>query len=99
MGNSAVGLGGAMHVNGFQELGIRGVAFESNYATLGGAIFVASSEDGLTEFRECVFEGNTASDGGATYLATGAGLDVFTSSIFRTNYAGNEPKRLHFICS
>lgn len=77
-----------MHVNGLQELRFQGVAFESNYASLGGAIYIASTEDRLTEFSACVFEGNVASDGGATYLATGAGVDMFTACLFHDNYAG-----------
>lgn len=91
--NVARGLGGAIHVNDFEQLVVRGAAFESNRATLGGAMYIASTEARLTEFSACVFDGNGASDGGAVYLATGSGKDTFVTSVFRDNSAGNPPKQ------
>lgn len=63
------------------------VMFKSNEAALGGAIFATAVENHFTLFSECVFEGNRAADGGAVYLNTGPGLDIFTRSVFRNNYA------------
>lgn len=63
------------------------VMFQSNEAPIGGAVFIVAVEDKTTLFSECAFEGNSAADGGAVYLNTGPGLDIFTGSIFRHNYA------------
>ena len=64
----------------------------SNKASLGGAIHIVAVEDKQTIFMECVFESNEAADGGAVYLYTGPGVDVFTASVFRNNFAGEFPR-------
>ena len=64
----------------------------SNKAWLGGAVYIAAVDDKQTEFRECVFESNAAADGGAVYLYTGPGVDIFTASVFRNNFAGELPR-------
>ncbi|CAM9686166.1 unnamed protein product, partial [Laminaria digitata] len=87
IGNAAGGLGGAMHVVDTLELECTGVAFELNKAQVGGAIFVVATGVTLTQFSACVFERNEAPDGGAVYLETGSGVDTFTSSVFRGNFA------------
>ena len=74
------------------------VMFMSNKASLGGAVYVAAIEDEKqTIFSECVFERNEAADGGALYLYTGSGADIFNSSIFRKNFAG-ELLRISSVC-
>ncbi|CAN0368846.1 unnamed protein product, partial [Laminaria digitata] len=87
IGNAAVGLGGAMHIEDTHQLECTGVAFEQNSAQVGGALFVVSTGVTLTQFSACVFERNEAPDGGAVYLETGSGVDRFTSSVFRGNFA------------
>ncbi|CAM9517492.1 unnamed protein product, partial [Laminaria digitata] len=87
IGNAAVGLGGAMHIENTHQLECTGVTFELNSAQLGGAIYVVSTGVTLTQFNACVFEQNEAPEGGAMYLATGSGVDKFTSSVFRGNFA------------
>ena len=64
----------------------------SNKASLGGAVYIAAVDDKQTVFRECVFENNAAADGGAVYLYTGPGVDIFTASVFRNNFAGELPR-------
>ena len=66
----------------------------SNKASLGGAIHIVAVEDKQTIFMECVFESNEAADGGAVYLYTGPGVDIFTASVFRNNFAGALPRHI-----
>ena len=64
----------------------------SNKASLGGAVYISSVDDEQTLFTGCVFESNAAADGGAVYLYTGPGVDIFTASVFRNNFAGELPR-------
>lgn len=91
IGNSALALGGAMELDEPKLLQVSGATFDSNSAPLGGAVYVVSVYDRQTNFDNCVFEGNEAEDGGAFYLYTGSGVDIFTASIFRGNFAGWSP--------
>lgn len=68
-------------------LDISDVMYKSNEASLGGAVYIVGVEDRQTTFSSCVFENNKAADGGAVYLYTGPGVDIFTGSIFRDNFA------------
>ncbi|CAM9637001.1 unnamed protein product, partial [Laminaria digitata] len=63
------------------------VLFKSNEASLGGAVYVLALLEKQTSFSGCVFEGNRAEDGGAVYFYTGPGIDIFTESVFRNNFA------------
>ena len=63
----------------------------SNEASLGGAVYVAAVDAKETKFSKCLFKSNEAADGGAVYLNTGPGVDIFTESVFRDNYAGELP--------
>lgn len=89
--NNAGGLGGAMHIDEPGLLEVDDAMFKSNRGSLGGAIYIAAADDKHTTFSACVFEGNAAEDGGALYLYTGPGLDIFTESVFRNNYARESP--------
>ena len=62
--------------------------FKSNEASLGGAVYIVSVTDNQHIFRDCGFEDNIAADGGAVYLNTGLAVDIFISSAFRNNFAG-----------
>ena len=64
----------------------------SNKASLGGAVYIGAVDDQQTLFTGCVFESNAAADGGAVYLYTGPGVDIFTASVFRNNFAGELPR-------
>lgn len=92
IGSSAGGIGGAIHVDECEELEARNVMFLSNEASLGGAVYVTAVENKQTSFSGCVFEGNEAADGGGVYLYTGPGVDVFTASVFRNNFACELPR-------
>ena len=70
---------------------ISNVMFMSNEASLGGAVYIAAVDDKQTKFGKCFFESNAAADGGAVYLNTGPGVDIFTESVFRDNFAGELP--------
>ncbi|CAN0450956.1 unnamed protein product, partial [Scytosiphon promiscuus] len=85
--NSASGLGGAMLFQSPDLLQVSGATFRSNEAVLGGAVYLTAVEDKQTAFSACDFEGNLADDGGAFYLYTGPGVDVFTESVFKNNFA------------
>ncbi|MEP5374326.1 MAG: hypothetical protein ABJQ14_00805, partial [Hyphomicrobiales bacterium] len=97
IGNTASGLGGAIQINEHGELNITGVTFESNEATVGGAIQITSTQDTESEFRSCFFHGNRAGDGGAMNLFTGTGVDGIFASTFRNNFAGTPTDALHLI--
>lgn len=76
--------------------------FVSNKASLGGAVYISAVyiggvEQSISMFGECIFESNEAADGGAVYLYTGTGVDIFTASAFRDNFAGDLP-RITSIC-
>ncbi|CAN0450815.1 unnamed protein product, partial [Scytosiphon promiscuus] len=86
--NSAGGLGGAILFEMCIQIQVSDVLFKSNQASLGGAVYILAEDDKETIFSDCVLEGNTAEDGGAVYLNTGPGVDIFTASVFRANFAG-----------
>lgn len=90
--NSAANLGGAIYVAAVDLLQVNEATFTSNQAPLGGAVYIAGFDSAESEFISCVFEGNQASDGGAVYLYTGSGVDSFTASIFRNNFASESPR-------
>ena len=69
-------------------LNVSGTVFKSNEASLGGAVYIVSEIDNCHIFRDCDFKGNTAADGGAVYLSTGLAVDIFISSAFCNNSAG-----------
>ena len=71
---------------------VNNVMLVSNKASLGGAVYIVAVDDKQTIFKACVFESNEAEDGGAIYLYTGPGVDIFTASVFRNNFAGELPK-------
>lgn len=86
--NYAGGLGGAIVFQKCEQVQVSDVLFDSNKASLGGAVYVLADDEKQTLFRDCVLEGNTAADGGAVYLYTGLGVDIFAASVFRDNFAG-----------
>ena len=69
-------------------LNVSGTMFKSNIASFGGAVYIVSETDNHHKFSDCGFEENTAADGGAVYLNTGLAVDIFISSAFRHNSAG-----------
>ena len=62
--------------------------FNSNEASLGGAVYILSVTSNQHIFSDCGFEENVADDGGAVYLNTAMAVDIFIGSGFRNNYAG-----------
>lgn len=71
------------------EFAIVGASFDSNRATRGGALRVASSTEQPKIFSGLIFEGNIAStDGGALHTDAGAGQDRLHNSTFLHNVAG-----------
>ncbi|CAN0467506.1 unnamed protein product, partial [Laminaria digitata] len=86
IGNEAGSAGGAMHALGLDSFQVRNATFGWNKAERGGAVFIALSEGKVNEFSNCIFDGNEAEDGGGAYLYSGAGVDTFTSSVFRNNF-------------
>ena len=89
--NYAVGRRGAMFIEFADVVEVNYSRFKSNEGSLGGAAYIVAAEDKQTIFSECVFENNEAGDGGAVYLNTGPGVDIFTASVFRNNFAGELP--------
>lgn len=81
-----------MHVDECEVLEASNVMFKSNDASLGGAVYVATVENKETRFSGCVFEGKRAADGSAVYLYTGPGVDVFTATVFKNNFASESPR-------
>ena len=77
-----------MEIYNAAVLNVSGTMFKSNRASLGGAVYIVSDTDNQHIFRDCGFEENTAADGGAVYLNTGLAVDIFISSAFRHNSAG-----------
>lgn len=74
---------------------VHGTIFKENKAALGGAVYVLAADDKQTHFNGCGFSGNRAGDGGAVYLYTGPGVDIFTKSIFRNNFARETSRHSH----
>ncbi|CAN0528119.1 unnamed protein product, partial [Laminaria digitata] len=87
IGNAADYHGGAIYALGPDSFHISNATFGWNEAQLGGAVVVGLSEGKTSELRNCIFDGNQASEGGAAFLYTGAGADIFTSSVFSHNFA------------
>ena len=87
VGNAAKDYGGALHLTSYGKLQVSNTTFRENVADVGGAVFIAGGGNTISEFSACVFDANIASDGGALYLYTGAGTEIFTSSVFRYNFA------------
>ena len=81
-----------MYIGEADLLDTSNVMFMSNEASLGGAVYVSGVDDKQTIFSKCFFESNEAADGGAVYLNTGLGVDIFTASVFRNNFAGELPE-------
>ena len=76
-----------MFINKADVLEVSFAMFRSNEASLGGAVYIAAVDDKQTIFSACTFERNGAGDGGAVYLYTGPGVDIFTTTAFRNNFA------------
>lgn len=87
IGNEAAWAGGAMYAAGLDLFQVSNATFRWNKAEIGGAVFEAVSQGPASEFSNCMFDGNEASDGGAVYSYTGSNGDVFTSCVFRHNFA------------
>lgn len=86
--NAASSGGGALNLDvGNGSIHISSANFIRNEANFGGAVYVYGSAEKESDFSSCTFDGNSASDGGAVYLYTGTGVDRFTASVFRGNFA------------
>ena len=92
VGNYAGGVGGAIFIAKADLVEVSNALLMSNKASLGGAVYIIAVDDKHTIFKECVFESNEAADGGAVYLNTGPGVDYFTASVLRNNFAGELPR-------
>ncbi|CAN0298736.1 unnamed protein product, partial [Laminaria digitata] len=86
-GNAAVYYGGAIYAVALDSFQVSNATFGWNKAEVGGAVLIALSGGKTSELSNCMFDGKEAGDGGAVYLYTGAGVDIFTSSVLRHNSA------------
>ena len=76
-----------MHIVSPTQLEVSGSRFESNLASVGGAIYILDGNEAYAFFSACVFKSNEATDGGAFYSQRGPGMDIFSTSLFLSNFA------------
>lgn len=90
-GNVAENDGGAIYIGSLDQVGIADVAFASNTAKQGGAIYVASSSSGIfRKYENCKFDDNIANNGGAIYFSGG---DNGFDSVHRSTFQGNDASK------
>lgn len=89
-GSLGGGAGAILRPNGFS---IVGALFNSNRATIGGALWVTSNTKQSNTFSGLTFQGNVAlGDGGGLYTNAGAGQDRLHNSSFFQNRAGMDAR-------
>eukprot|EP01117_Protostelium_nocturnum_P015161 TRINITY_DN5845_c0_g1_i3.p1 TRINITY_DN5845_c0_g1~~TRINITY_DN5845_c0_g1_i3.p1 ORF type:complete len:1815 (-),score=392.65 TRINITY_DN5845_c0_g1_i3:112-5556(-) len=83
--NKAVGVGGAIYVNG--KLRIKGSTFELNHARSGGAIYHV--HDSPIIITDSVFQSNTAEEDGGAIFTSGFSLLAANTSFYSNIAMGN----------
>lgn len=83
-----------MSIGDPSELSVVAAIFKLNTANVGGAVSVTAVQEEQRTFHSCLFEDNSAAaDGGAMHFFAGGGVDIVSSSTFRSNLAGELVER------